>query len=145
MKTTVSAAEAVKHVLTSSTRSVVELVDDLLALCHSGRVHFQFESGRCFVARDCDSKSEEFNVPLSKSQFRAVLARIAVLCNEASSTSVSPYGGQEIIRLADNQRRAVRVTFANTPDSQSLDIRPVRNDTLSTKKRANSPAETAQL
>ncbi len=38
---------------------------------------------------------------VGKSVFRAILARVATLCNEQSANSVSPYGGQGELVVGD--------------------------------------------
>ena len=59
-------------------------------------------------------------VPLQKSVLRAVLARVAVLCNERKPNSVSPYGGQGEMSVDADPATAIRVTFVNTPDRTEL-------------------------
>src|SRR5208282_5382429 len=63
---------------------------------------------------------------LRKSVFRAILARVAVLCNERSPNSVSPYGGQGEVSVGADPAMTFRVEFANTPDEQRLELTRVR-------------------
>ncbi|HEX5442717.1 MAG TPA: hypothetical protein VFW87_02760 [Pirellulales bacterium] len=73
---------------------VVALVDELLALCRQQGLRFDWRNGTCRVRAEASPSGEQFEVALAESAFRAVLARIAALCNERSPQSVSPYGGQ---------------------------------------------------
>ena len=63
--------------------------------------------------------------PLRKSVFRAILARLAALCNERSPGSVSVYGGQGEVLVGDNPLKLLRISFANTPDEQWLTLNPI--------------------
>jgi hypothetical protein len=61
-------------------------------------------------------------VQLPKSAFRAVLARLAALCNERKPDSVSPYGGAGEIAVGSDPPRVVRVSFTNTPAEQTVTL-----------------------
>lgn len=52
--------------------------------------------------------------------FRAVLARVAVLCNEFALSSVSLYGGKGQLAVASGP--VLGVEFANRPGDQRLSI-----------------------
>jgi hypothetical protein len=83
-----------RHALLNPTGGVAGLVDELLVLCRGHRIELDWQGGRCRVRYwegDCE---ELFDVPLRKSVFRAILARLAVLCNERCPNSVTPYGGR---------------------------------------------------
>jgi hypothetical protein len=67
------------------------------------------------------------DVSLRKSVFRAILARVATLCNEFAPDSVSPYGGTGQFVLPSHPGVVVRVDFANTPDAQELRIATAQN------------------
>ena len=71
---------------------------------------------------------ELIELPLRKSAFRAILARVAVLCNERCPNSVSPYGGQGELLVDTDPATALRVAFVNTPDEQSLELASLRNE-----------------
>ena len=65
---------------------------------------------------------ELIDIPLRKSVFRAVLARVAVLCNELRPDSVTPYGGQGELRGGANLQAEFSVKFVNTAEEQSLEM-----------------------
>lgn len=113
--------------LVHPTRGVIGLVDDLLAMCREQGLQLDWQAHRCRV-RSCGGDWEELlDVPLMdnprrKSVFRAILARVAALCNEQTPNSVSPYGGQGELTLGGIPPAVVRVTFANTPEEQKLEL-----------------------
>lgn len=104
-------------------RGVLGLVDDLLDVCQTRNVRLEFSDGRCFVTAPNDESSTTIDVPLTKSVFRAVLARVAVLCNERTPGSVSPYGGDGELAAPGQPEVTLIVSFANTPAEQRLDVR----------------------
>lgn len=121
-----------------STGGLVGVVDALLGVCLEQRLHLRWEADCCRVrSLRGQSEVEEIRKPLSKSQFRAVLARIAALCNERCPNSVSPYGGTGTLMLGAERNRAVRVLFVNTPDEQLLDVRPASRKSESRFKLIN--------
>ncbi|MCI0458364.1 MAG: hypothetical protein L0Z62_15475 [Gemmataceae bacterium] len=122
MKTTAEFSEALHHVLVNPTHDVVGLVDDLLRLCRAHRLQLDWRAGRCRV-RSLGSDWEEWiDIPLRKSVFRAMLAHIAVLCNARAPNSVSLYGGQGRLSVGASPAAMFRVTFANTPAEQRLEL-----------------------
>jgi hypothetical protein len=56
------------------------------------------------------------------------LARVAVLCNQRTPNSVSPYGGQGELLIGPEPTTTMRVAFVNTPDEQSLELAPLGNE-----------------
>ena len=64
------------------------------------------------------------SVTLQKTVVRAVLARIAVLCNEFKPNSVSPYGGAGKVLLASEPSAEVQVSFVNTKETIRLELYP---------------------
>lgn len=109
--------ERLTRAVTTPTHGVLGVADELLTVARGrslrltwreGSGRFQFES----------PAAEPFEIPLPKSIMRAILARLAVLCNEHRPNCVTPYGGQ-------GEVGAVRVAFVNTPDEQSLDLAPL--------------------
>lgn len=112
--------------LTHPTRGIAGVVDDLLAACRESGLQLDWQTDRCRVRSGGGDAEELVDVPLRRSVFRAILARVAALCNERSPNSVSPYGGQTELSLGANPARVVRVTFTNTPDEQRLELSQVQ-------------------
>src|SRR5438874_8498676 len=104
-------ANSIRSILSRPTGGVAGLVDDLLVLCRENRLQLDWQAGSCRV-RFPDSNWEELpDVPLRKSVFRAILARIAALCNERGLKSVSPYGGQVHLPAGSSSPTVFKVTF----------------------------------
>ena len=141
MNTTSQLSGTLRSALERPTRGVVGLVDDLLRLCPEQGLRLDWRDERCRIRSLTGSLEELLDLPLRKSIFRAILARVAALCNERSPSSVSPYGGQgELLivteaiggdfALGDRQVRRswppvlFRVSFANTADEHKLELVP---------------------
>jgi hypothetical protein len=128
MNTTSPLLETLRNAFERPTRGVVGLVDDLLRLCQEHGVQLDWQADCCRVRSLTSGSEEALDRPVRKSVFRAVLARVAALCNERSPNSVSPYGGQGEFFVGAEPPAIVRVTFANTPDEQMLELIPVSDD-----------------
>jgi hypothetical protein len=103
---------------------LVGLVDDLLILCRQHGMQLDWHRDRCRV-RFSDREGEELiALPRGKSTFRAILARVAVLCNERKTDSVSPYGGEGEVSLPSDPSLVVKVAFTNTSSEQRLELLP---------------------
>jgi hypothetical protein len=125
MKTTSQLTASLADVFEHPSDGVVGLVDDLLRLCPEHGLHLDWQAGRCRVRSLGENGSQEvLDRPFRKSVFRAVLARIAALCNERSPGSVSPYGGQGKLVLESEPSTIFRITFVNTSDEQELTLVP---------------------
>lgn len=122
-------AERVQSAFKPTPRGVVGLVDDLLSLCRVHQLLMSFRDGRCSVRRLGPDAHDALEVPLPKSVFRAVLARIAALCNERAPSSVTPYRGEGGLVVptpaAPNGAppSTCSVSFTNTPSEQQLEMR----------------------
>jgi hypothetical protein len=122
MNTTLQLAEEFCTVLERPNRGVVGLVDDLLRLCPEQGLRLEWQGDRCRIRFLTGGSEEATDVPLRKSGFRSMLARIAALCNERTPNSVSPYGGQGELSVGASPPVVLRVSFANTPSEQRLEL-----------------------
>jgi hypothetical protein len=119
--------------LSRSLRSVFErpgegavaLVDDLLRMCPDRGLQIHWHANRCSVRSGANGSEDVLDFPLRRSVFRAMLARVAALCNERQPHSVSPYGGQGELVLDADPPAVFRVTFQNKTDEQRLDLIPL--------------------
>jgi hypothetical protein len=109
-------------------RSVVGLVDDLLSLCQEQGLQLDWQANRCRVRPLGAQPQESTEIPLPKSVFRAILARMAALCNERIPDSVSPYGGEGELSVCNDPPTVFRVAFINTPGEQRLEVRRLTDD-----------------
>jgi len=122
MNTTAQITEVLRTALEHPSRGVVGLVDDLLRLCPEQGLRLDGQADRCRISFLTGDSEEATDVPLRQSVFRAILARIAVLCNERTPDSVSPYGGQGELSAGANPPAVFRVSFANTPAVHKLEL-----------------------
>lgn len=104
-------------------RGFVGLVENLLDLCREQGLQFDWRADRCLVRSLGAEPRESAEIPLPKSVFRAILARLAVLCNERAPNSVSPYGGEGEVSVDTSPPTVFRVAFTNTPEEQGLEVR----------------------
>ena len=119
MNRTLPTQNEILKIFQPTERGVLGLVDDLLGLCGEDGIQLDWQAERCSVHRLGDATGEPIAVPLPKSVFRAMLARIAALCNEHCPNSVSPYGGRA--ELVGTESPALfQATFTNTRAEQKL-------------------------
>jgi hypothetical protein len=116
-------SERVQRAFDPTQRGVVGLVDDLLRLCPEQGLQLDWQGNRCRVRPLGAQPQELTEIPLPKSVFRAILARIAALCNERIPNSVTPYGGEGELWACTNPPTIFRVTFTNSPGEQRLEVR----------------------
>ncbi len=124
MSTVSPLSETLRRALMHPTNGVVGLVDELLQASRAHGLQLDWQADRCRVVT-LGREGEEIDVPLRKSVFRAILARLAVLCNERCPNSVSPYGGEGELSVGLNPETVFRVSFVNTPDEQKAELMPV--------------------
>ena len=122
MNTTAKLAEAFRNAIGHPRRGVVGIVDDLLRLCPEQVLRLDWQADSCRIHCRTGDSEETLDFPMRKSAFRAMLARIAVLCNERTPNSVSPYGGESELSIGTNPPAVFRVTFANTSAEQMLEL-----------------------
>lgn len=115
-------AETIRAALERPVGGVVPLVEELLRLCKQQRLELDWQAERCLV-RSAGGE-EVIDRPLRKSAFRAVLARVAALCNEGKPGSVSPYGGEGELPVEGDPAAVFRVSFVNTTEEQRLHVVP---------------------
>ena len=131
MKTTLPLAESLKSIITRPPGGIVELVDELLSLCGEHGIRLDWKGNRCGFKTPQSNVETVLEVLVPKSVFRAILARVAVLCNNHKADAVSSYGGKSEILLGSKPRSLYQVDFLNTADEQHLQLAP--SDTLSEK------------
>jgi hypothetical protein len=128
MSDSLDSVSKLKSALTAPTRGVVGIVDDLLLASCDRTIKLTWTSGGCL----CEGIAQT-QTPIEKSVMRAIIARLAALCNERNPNSVSPYRGVGMIDVATNPPTMVRIAFVNTPDVQSLDLGPAPDDASPTQ------------
>jgi hypothetical protein len=102
---------------------VVGLVDRLLAIASQHHLHLSWHDNQCRMeVVQLSAESITFEVPLSKPVFRAILARLAALCNDYQANSVSPYGGRAKLLVPGLLTQRVTINFVNTPAEQCVTL-----------------------
>src|ERR1700681_516582 len=102
MSTASPLSGVLQRALALPANGVIGLVDDLLLVCRDHDLQLDWQSNRCRVHHFEGAGEELFDVPLRKSVFRAILARLAILCNQRNPDSVSPYGGEGELSVGPN-------------------------------------------
>lgn len=126
-------------------RGVVGLVDELLAVCRDQAVLLDWSADHCRVRPLGAGLHEVTAVPLRGSVFRAILARVAALCNESKPNSVSPYGGQGELTVSADPAVVLRVAFSNTPSEQRLELTPGRSQPATAEARVQRAPSSASV
>ncbi|HJT36497.1 MAG TPA: hypothetical protein VJ783_31025 [Pirellulales bacterium] len=94
---------------------VVRLVDELLVLCRQHGLRLEWQNGICQVGVGSPEPVESVEVTIPESVFRALLARIASLCNDHAACSVSPYGGEGMLAADAGATSYCQIAFSNRP------------------------------
>jgi hypothetical protein len=129
-------SEVLRRILLHPTRGVVGLVDDLLAMCQEHDLQLECQAGRWRLRSSTGPWHEWIDVSLRKSVLRVTLARVAVLCNERSPNSVSPYGGQGEITVGGDPPTVFRLMFVNTTAEQKLELLPQTEPAATSPRRS---------
>jgi hypothetical protein len=122
MSTPSPASERLQRILEHPAGGVTGLVDELLAVCREHGLQLDWQGGRCRVRPIGSDWQEVAGLSLRKSVFRAILARLAALCNARTPDAVSPYGGEGEFVVGTNPSTVFRVRFANTLAEQKLEL-----------------------
>jgi hypothetical protein len=114
--------ERLSDLLLGPPRPVLAVTDELLDLCQLGDVSLAYDDAQVQATVSAGGCVDRLSAPLRRSVFRAVLARVAALCNEFAPDSVSPYGGDGRLVLPGNPPVVRAVSFRNTPGEQWLTV-----------------------
>lgn len=138
MNTASQLSRTIQDILAQPAEGIAGMVDGLLAACPKNGLQIEWQADH-FCFRSLDGDREEWTeVPLRKSVFRAILARLAVLCNEQTPYAISPYGGRCELSASGDSRARLRITFSNTPDEQKLELMPGTVATTEASSSASS-------
>jgi hypothetical protein len=114
--------DRLEYYLADPDRGVLGLVDCFLAAARVQDIRLEWQAGSFSAVFLQGGNSRRMQVPLPKSVFRAALVRLAALCNERCPGSVSPYGGEGEIAIDDDSSKVIRVIFANTGETVSVEL-----------------------
>ncbi len=118
--------ERFERVFQPTDRGVVGLVDDLLDLCPEQGLHLEWRERQCLIRALDGAPAATTQIPLQESVFRAMLARVAALCNELGPAVVSPYGGDGTFVAPASSSSVYHAAFANRPGELRLEIRVMK-------------------
>ena len=82
MNTTSKHIRLLQGAIEHPSRDVVGLVDDLLAVCSQHGLQLDWQAGHCRARSNGGDWEDLPGLAVRKSVLRAVLARVAALCNE---------------------------------------------------------------
>lgn len=131
-----TARQRLEAVFARPASGIVELVDRLALDLREHRLQFEWQAGCCLARIDDE---EAVTLPLRKSLFRAMLARIAALCNERDPNAVSPYGGEGEFAVGSDASTLMRVAFVNTPERQRLEMTPIQHRAVEHSPSTDQP------
>jgi hypothetical protein len=120
MNTATSLADALAKAFDPPASGFVGIVDNLLQLCRGGDMELAWRSNACHIRVRQGTAGETLDLPLRKGVLRAILARVAALCNQRQPGSVSPYGGRGEIHVGPGPQAVFSANFVNTAAEQSL-------------------------
>jgi len=124
MNQTETVADQIHRAFIPTSQGVIGVVDALLELCREQSLRFDWIEDVCRVYLP-GVPPENVDVTLQKSVFRAILARIAALCNQHASNSASPYGGEGELILEGDSPVRIHVKFKNSSEEQRLELAKV--------------------
>ena len=104
---------------------ILDLVDDMLARCVNDQVRIVWCPGTVTEYPLSGRSPTSYEITLRNSAFRAVMARMAALCDRPDSEALSPYGGRGEFTDPRWPRVRFSVQFTNTPDEQRLELTPI--------------------
>jgi hypothetical protein len=114
-----SVSTAIQQIILQPAHGIVGLVDDLLAACADHRLQLEWQGSSCRLTSVESDWTDVIELPVRKSVFRAILARVAALCNEQRPDTVSPYG-READMMIGSSGAVLRAAFVNTVAEQTL-------------------------
>lgn len=130
MNQTFDALGSISHILSEPGNGIEGIVDNLVCLCQAHHLQLDFEPPRYCVRFLSGARQELGDLKIRTSVFRAILARIAALCNVDFPGSVPLYGGSgSFSPSADNLGRCL-VRFTNTASEQKLELEVRANSSI---------------
>lgn len=119
-------AQRINETVERSPTIVDGVMELLLRLSDEWVIELWWCDNRC-MARSANSlQSVDSNIEIPRSVFRAILARVAVLCSLADNTPCSPYQGAGRIDLP-TEGFAVEVSYSNRSAEQWIKLRRSTN------------------
>ena len=115
--------DCLRRAFAPTQNGIVGLTEQLLAAFMDRDVKFERARDQLICRWTGNGDTQEATMPLPPAAFRTILARIAVLCNEHSPNSVTPYGGEGLLAVRGPCTTVFQVAFVNTPNQQQLELK----------------------
>lgn len=117
-------------------RSIIQIVDQLLSISLDHLLQIDWRDNILRV-RQREGDWKQLELPIRKSIFRAILARLATLANESTPTSVSLYGGRSNVSVQGHPDLLIHFSCSNLTGDQWLELAasPVSVDSLKTTEK----------
>ncbi|MGH9676459.1 MAG: hypothetical protein ACRD36_05100, partial [Candidatus Acidiferrum sp.] len=124
MSTASAYSEKLQKAMVNPTGGVVGLVHELLSVCGEHALEVDWRGAILRVRAQKGDWEDLIDTALRQSIKRAILSRVAVLCNERNPNSMSSYGGESVLRLTPSSPKSFRVVIVNTTEEQVLHLIP---------------------
>jgi hypothetical protein len=135
--------QRIRDIFDQPAGGVVRLVDNLLEVASEHGLRLNVESDATHLQL-IDKPEAVIELPIRASVIRAVLARIAALCNTRLPDSVSPYSGEGELSFGSEQPVLLRAAFSNTASEQWLELGRAPADAVANREVA-APATSVPL
>ena len=131
MKDSTSTLQRPEQILANPDRGVLGLVEEILDAARHQDIQLDWEGGRLRLMVIEGEEERRIEALLAKSVVRAILARVAALCNESRPGSVSPYGGEGVVAIDADPPSMIRAKFVNVAGNQHLELKSKSSEVVS--------------
>ncbi len=136
--------EDLRNAIMQPTDGVVGIVDEVIARCQRNEICVVWSDDKCRVRYKGSNEEKVIDVPLRKSIFRLILARVAAVCSEKDCDSFSPYGGHGELPAGANSECSMKAVWVNTLQEQRLELTPVAVTGMNSSAAALVPKDAGQ-
>jgi hypothetical protein len=136
--------DMLRDAIAKPTNGFVGVVDDVTSLCREHQLQLDWCADQCKVRSVGTDQEDVIAVPLRKSVFRAILARVAFLCSELNPDSFSPYGGNGQLPAGANAKCFLQAVWVNTTQEQRLELMPLAVAGVNSSASALVPKDAGQ-
>jgi hypothetical protein len=100
----------------------VAIVDGILKIACKFPLKFEWAEDRCQL--QILNSDQQTKMPIRKSTFRAIIARVATIASEKSFLAFNPSVGDENFSIGADVDIGLAARFENSPDRQMLELLP---------------------
>jgi hypothetical protein len=117
--------DSLHNAIMHPTGAIVGMVDEVLQLCRQHSLELNWRDGKCRITPIGSNREDVLDLPLQRSIFRVILARIAKLCGDNAPGTFNPYGGHGELIVGSEPAILFRVEWSNTLADQHLIMTPI--------------------